>query len=96
MSLDSAIKSYEKTPQEILDYSVTWADELTADGDTISTSTFTADTGINIDSQFNDPTVGTVWLSGGTAGQDYAVSNQILTAAGRVRRRSFIVRVRNL
>lgn len=50
-------------------------------------------TGITIDSQGNDSTTATVWLSGGTAGQEYAVTNRITTTAGRTDDRTILITV---
>lgn len=44
-------------------------------------------------SETNTATKATVWLSGGTAGQIYTVTNRITTAAGRTEDRSFAIRV---
>lgn len=52
-------------------------------GETISTSSFTAATGLTVDSSSNDGTTATVTLSGGTAGEAYKVTNEITTSAGR-------------
>ena len=80
-----------KDADAVLDFSVDWTDWLT--GDTISTSTFTVEAGITADSDSNDTTSATVWLSGGTAGTLYTVTNQIVTAAGRTDERSLTISV---
>lgn len=81
---------YIKDPDAVLDYTSDWASWL-AGGETISTSTFVADSGITIDSQSNSTTSGTVWLSGGTAGTNYTIRHRITTSAGRTDDRSFII-----
>ncbi len=70
-----------KDPNEVLDYVRTWTEFLA--GDTITTSTWTAETGITVSSSSNTTTTATVWLSGGTAGNRYLVTNRIVTTAGR-------------
>ena len=74
-----------KDPDDTLDYVFDWYDS--GDGflgvDTITSATFTATTGLTIDSQSNDTQTATVWLSGGTSGQTYTVNCRIVTAAGR-------------
>lgn len=86
-----ATTRYTKDPDSTLDYQIDWATWL--DGDTITTSSWAADSGLTIDSDTNTVTTATVWLSGGTLGQRYEVTNTIVTTAGRTDERSFIVRI---
>lgn len=72
---------FVKDPDAILDYKIDWSGWL--NGDTISASSWTAEAGITIDSDSNDTTSATVWLSGGTAGEIYEVTNHIVTTLGR-------------
>lgn len=81
---------YVKDPDAVLDYASDWSSWLDV-GETISTSAFVADPGITIDSQSNDTTSGTVWLSGGTAGTNYVIRHRITTSAGRTDDRSFTI-----
>lgn len=87
------MKQYTKDPAAVLDYRVDWSTWL-ADSETIATSTFTVPTGITKDSQTNDTTTATVWLSSGDAGVDYQVTNRITTNQGRTDDRSILIRVR--
>lgn len=83
---------FVKDPEAVLDYLFDWSDWLVTD--TITTSTMAAETGITIDDDDNDDTTATVWLSGGTAGEDYRVTNTIVTMGGRTDERTIIARVR--
>lgn len=85
--------TYVKDPSAILDYSINWSSWLVA-GDTIVTSTWTAETGITIDDDSNTTTATTVWLSGGTAGESYDVTNHIVTDDGREDDRTITILVR--
>ena len=85
--------SVKKDPQAVLDYGFDWSDWL-AVGETVSTSSWVVEAGITKDSDTNDSTTTTVWLSGGTAGEDYTVTNTIVTSASRTDERSIIVFVR--
>lgn len=82
---------FNKAASGALDYQFDWSEWL--NGDTIATSSFTAYSGITIDSIDNDTTTTTVWLSGGTAPNGYTVENTITTAAGRTAKRSIRVQV---
>ena len=82
---------FHKDPNDVLDYVFDWSAWL--DTDTISTSTMTAETGITIDSDSNTTTTATVFLSGGTAGRTYRVTNRITTAGGRTKDKSMIIEV---
>lgn len=84
--------SFVKDPGARKDYAVDWSDWL--DGDTISASAWTPPSGITQYSASNTPTAATIWLSGGTAGEEYAVVNQITTAGGRIDQRTIKIVVR--
>lgn len=83
---------FYKDPDDVLDYSWSFTDWLS--GDTISTYTVTVPSGITKDSDSNDDTSVTATLSGGTAGENYLVTCQIVTAGGLTRDESIIVKVR--
>lgn len=85
------MKIFTKDPSDVLDYTRKAAKFLGTD--TISTSTWSADSGITIDSDSNDTSTATVWLSGGTAGNQYTITNRIVTSGGRTKDKSFIVKV---
>lgn len=77
-----------KDPDATEDFGFNWADYLGAD--TISTSSWTAYTTgwdatseITIDSDAETTTTTTVWLSSGTKGKSYYLTNRIVTAGGR-------------
>lgn len=84
-------QTFIKDPDAVLDYSINWSAWLSTD--TIDTSVWTADTGITVDSYSNTTTVATVWMSGGTAGNQYAVTNSITTTAGREEDRTIYITV---
>jgi len=85
-----------KDPDAKLDYQVNWATWLVSD--TISTSDWIVPTGIT---EMDDPThptantttTATIWLSGGTIGKQYEVVNRIVTAGGRTKDHTIIIRV---
>ena len=75
--------SGSQDPQDKLDRTFDWSQWLTG-GETISTSTWSVTpSGPTTSSLSNTTTTATVWLTGGTAGQVYAVTNHIITSAGR-------------
>lgn len=86
--------SWIKDPNETLDYSVNWSRWLGED--TISSSTWVDVTsGIIVASSSNTTTAATVWLSGGTAGSQYSLTNRIVTAGGRTADRTRTVSVQD-
>lgn len=87
------MNKFIKDPDAVLDYSIDWSDWLGSD--TISTSTWEVDSGITEDSNSNTDTVTTIWLSGGTAGKKYELTNRITTTGGRTDDRTIIIVVRN-
>lgn len=86
---------YLKDPNAVLDYGFDWGTDGWLGADTIATSTWTVPAGLTSEATTNTATTATVWLSGGTAGQVYEVTNRIVTAAGRTDERSFTIRVEN-
>jgi hypothetical protein len=80
-----------KDPNAVLDYSVDWTRWL--NGDTIATSAWTVPAGLTKVSDTSTTKAATVWLSGGTIGQSYTVTNRITTAGGRTEDRSFDVKI---
>jgi len=83
-----------KDPSAVLDYVFDWTEWL-ATVETITDHTITADTGITVDSSTEDAGVVTVWLSGGTAGENYKVACLITTSAGRTDERTIWIKVTN-
>lgn len=84
--------SYLKDADAVLDWQVDWSAWLVED-ETITASSWTVPDGIEEDSTSNDTTTATIWLSGGTAGTTYTVTNHITTSDGRQDDRSLKIRV---
>lgn len=80
-----------KDPDEVLDYKFDWSTWLGSD--TIQSITLIVPSGITKDSDTNDTTSATIWLSGGTSGNDYKITNRIVTAGGRTAERAITIRV---
>ena len=95
-----------KDPDEVLDFKWDFAaltneadgatEDYLASGETISSKTVTAQSGITVDSSSitDSNTSVTVWLSEGTAGTDYEVECKVVTSASRTVVRTGIVQVR--
>ena len=89
-----------KDPSAVLDYVFDWTEWL-ATGETIAVDsetgekliTITADTGITVDSWTESDGKIIVWLSGGTAGENYKVACLITTSAGRTDERTIWIKV---
>ncbi len=87
--------SFVKDPDAVLDYKFDWAASTngsgssdwldTANAETISSHTITAETGLTVDSSSitDSDTSVTVWLSGGTVGEKYSVTCHVVTSASR-------------
>ena len=85
---------YTKDPSAILDWAFDWTDWLAA-AETITDHTITADTGITVGSSTEDTGIVTVWLSDGTAGENYKVACLVETSAGRTDERTIWIKVVN-
>lgn len=88
------IKTFTKDPDAVLDYVIDWSVWPLADGEIITASTWTAPAGITVDSEDNDNTTTTVWLSGGTDGTKYLLTNHVTTSEGREDDRTIRITVR--
>jgi hypothetical protein len=93
------MRSFRKDPDAVLDYGFNWNDPSApggpwlATGETISTSAWTIPDGLTKGNEAHDDSITVVWLSGGTAGQSYTVTNRITSSAGRTDDRSFEIAV---
>lgn len=87
--------AFVKDPGEVKDYAIDWTAHLAA-SETITTSTWVVATGITKDSDSATTTVATIWLSGGSEGTEYRVTNHVVTNQGREFERSFTVNVQQL
>jgi hypothetical protein len=86
------VREFLKDPNAVLDYVFDWSSWLQT-SETISTATFTVESGITKNSESNTTTNATVWLSGGTVGERYTITCRVTTNQGRTDDRSAIVRV---
>ena len=89
----------EKSPGEVVDFGMDWSDwlALTPDGavDAIATSDWDVSAGLTNVSEDMTTAKTAVWLSGGTAGRRYEVTNTITTTGGRTSDRSLFVFVKD-
>lgn len=84
-----------KDPNDVIDYRIDWSNWL-RDGDTVLLSEWIVPAGITMDSELNDNSSTTIWLSGGTAGQQYSLTNRITTTQGRQRDKTITITVKDL
>lgn len=84
-----------KDPNDVIDYDLDWSKWL-RDGDTILVSDWIVPAGITMNSETSTNTSSKIWLSGGTAGQSYSLTNRITTAQGRQKDRTITIRVKEL
>jgi len=86
------IATYTKEPNDITPYEIDW--EAWLAGRTLSTSTFavTPD-GLTIDDDSNTSTLAVVWLSGGSWGDVYEVTNHVIASDGAEEDRSITIKI---
>lgn len=88
------IATRTKSATEVVSYTIDWDALDFLGSDTIASSSWTATTGLTIDSDSNTTTTATAVVSGGTAQTAYTLTNQItLTTSGDTRERSIVVYV---
>jgi len=96
---DTPINTYTKDPDSTLNYSIDWSSWLDS-GETIDSSTWIVPAGLTEGSGAYASTSGsastTIWLSGGTSGVDYRVTNRITTDATppKIDDRTILIKVR--
>lgn len=83
---------FKKAVNETYDYGVNYAPKLDV-GDTITASVWTIPAGLTAGAPGNNTNTTSIFLSGGTVGNDYACVNRVTTAGGRVIERDFVVRI---
>lgn len=86
------MSEFRHDPNAALDYRIDWTQWL-AEDEAVTTSTWAVPDGLAKGSDAHDDTTCTVWLSGGTVGVIYDVTNHVVTSQGRTDDRSFRVRV---
>lgn len=85
---------FTKDPAAVLDYYVDWEDWL-AEGETISSSDWTLPDGITEDSSTHNDTKAEIWLSAGSPGKKYRLTNHIVTTDEREDERTITIEVQN-
>lgn len=88
------MKTFYKDPDAVKDYDVDWGAGWLVDDDTISASTWTVPTGITKASDSHTDTRAKVWISGGTVGSSYVLTNRVTTTQGRTDDRSITIKIR--
>lgn len=83
---------FEKSPTSTLDYTLDWSQYL-QDGQTITASSWSADSGVTVENDIKTSNSTTVFVSGGSTGDQYFVSNTITTNDDLVVTRSFILKI---
>jgi hypothetical protein len=88
------MRTYIKDPDATLDYGFRFESWLET-GETIAASTWTVPDGITKESDnfTDDQTI--IWLSGGTAGETYTLTNSIATSSLRIDDRSLRIKIKN-
>ena len=79
--------TFIKDPDSLLDYVVDW--ETWLNGDYIVSADTSAQTGVSVASETNTSVKHTIWVSGGTVGNEYQVTSRIWTNVGRKDDRTF-------
>lgn len=89
--------TFLKAPAAVIEFKVDWTTRgWLATGETITDSSWAVSpSGLTAANPTNDDTTATVWLSGGTLGTEYGVTNTITTNQGRTDQRTLTIQVVN-
>ena len=85
----------EKDANSVLDWRFDWSRWLSP-GDSVSSHSVIADSGLTVDSSSVVGNSVVVWLSGGTAGRSYDVTVRVTTTGGRTDDRTVKFKVLDL
>lgn len=90
--------TFQKQPNERLDFDVDFGAEWITAGDYIVSATTTAATGITAEAPLIDVTKKIVkqWITGGTSGNKYKIQITATTNDGRIKEAEFYVKVREV
>lgn len=84
-----------KDPDEVLDYRINWAGRLTSESVASSSWEITGPDALLVQNSATIEDVETViWLSGGTLGKTYSLTNHIVTSAGREMDQTVTLKIR--
>ena len=91
------MNSYTKQDVDVIDIDVDYSQYFPA-GDIIASAVATADVGVTLESTVINTSASIVkqWIAGGTDGSTYEVHVVATTAAGRVKKWDFKVKVKNV
>jgi len=83
----------KKDPSAVIDFQINWAATMaeSSPADSISTSSWTADHGVVVDSNSKTTSTTKVWVSGGRVGKYSNLVNTIVTAGGRTLERTIVL-----
>lgn len=84
-----------KDPQSVEQFPINWADLLDRIGDTISTSSWAADSGVVLDSDSNTTTTTAATVSAGNLDAVCRLVNTITTAGGLTFERTWVIEIRD-
>lgn len=85
---------YIKDPSARKPYGVDWTDWAIAD-DVLTGSTWTVPPGITNAGESLEGMLAVVWISGGTTGQKYTITNRVTTRDGVIDERSLTIRIKD-
>ena len=91
--MSNKVEKFLKDPDADLPYGWDWGKEWLEEGDVIVASTWEVETGITKISDSHNGYITFIWLSGGTVGETYTLTNRVLTQAGQKDERTFRVKV---
>lgn len=85
-----------KDPDSVEAFTVDWEDLMAKTGDTISTSSWTVDAGVVVDSDTNTTLTATAILSSGNEGSTCTAVNRIVTAGSKTYDRTYLIDIRDI
>jgi hypothetical protein len=75
--------SIQQTPTEVLDWTMNWATRGLGSDTIVSSNWSVSQTGVTLSAPSQTTTTTTIWVTGGTPGNVYTITNNITTSGGR-------------